>query len=99
LQNIPKTNDYFFWTGVSKKKTVSNDWEATFQSLFKRAGIAGHSHRLRHLFAVSLLQKGVSIENVSKLLAHQSIRVTERHYASWVAGRQQHLEDAVKKTW
>jgi integrase len=39
----------------------------------------------RHTFAVSLLQKGVGIEIVSVLLAHSSIRVTERHYAPWVA--------------
>jgi integrase len=34
-------------------------------------------------FAVSLLLKGVSIEIVSKLLGHSSIKVTERHYAPY----------------
>jgi integrase/recombinase XerD len=99
LQNIPRVNDYYFWTGVSKRKTITNDWEAVFQQLFERAGIAGHSHRLRHTFAASLLQKGVSLENVSQLLGHQSIRITEKTYASWIAGRQEHLDAAVRKTW
>src|SRR5689334_6684093 len=56
-------------------------------------------HRLRHTFAVSLLQKGVSIEIVSVFLAHSSIRVTERHYAPWVKARQEQLEAAVRKAW
>ncbi len=99
LVKIPKVNDYYFWSGASTRKTVSNDWHAIFQSLFKRAGIAGHSHRLRHTFSVNLLQRGVSMENLSVLLGHQSIRVTERHYASWAAGRQAHLEAAVRRTW
>jgi site-specific recombinase XerD len=29
---------------------------------------------------VSLLENGVSIENVSVLLGHSSVRITERHY-------------------
>jgi site-specific recombinase XerD len=99
LAKIPKVNDFYFWSGASTRKTVSNDWHVHFQDLFKRAGIAGHSHRLRHTFAASLLQKGVSLENVSQLLGHQSIRITERTYASWIAGRQQTLEDAIRKAW
>ncbi|MEZ5283804.1 MAG: hypothetical protein R2712_03115 [Vicinamibacterales bacterium] len=34
----------------------------------------------RHI-AVSLLLKGVSLDSVSKLLGHSSIKITERHYA------------------
>jgi integrase len=55
----------------------------------------GHSHRLRDTFSVELLQKGVSIETVSLLLGHKSIRVTETHYAPWVKIRQDALEAAV----
>jgi integrase len=55
--------------------------------------------RIRHTFAVSLLQKGVSIEIVSVRLAHSSMRVTERHYAPCVKARQEQLEAAVRKAW
>jgi hypothetical protein len=47
----------------------------------------------------SLLQKGGSIEIVSKLLGHSSIRVTERHYAPRIKARQERLETAIRRIW
>ena len=46
-------------SGESKRRTCINVWEQTFQKMFQRAGIEGHSHQLRHTFAVGLLQKGL----------------------------------------
>ncbi len=39
------------------------------------------------------------MENLSKLLGHRSLKVTEKHYASFWEGRQKQLEDAVRKAW
>ena len=50
-------------------------------------------------FAVDLLEKGIPLEEVSKLLGHESIRTTERHYAKWVRGRQNRLDTLVTGTW
>src|SRR2546428_7796105 len=47
---------------------------------------------------VSLLENGVSIENVSVLLGHSSVRITERHYRPWVKTLQKKLKDEVRKT-
>ncbi len=57
------------------------------------------SHRLRDTFAVRLLEHGVPMEEVSKLLGHQSIKTTERHYAKWVKGRQDRLDALVSAAW
>src|ERR1700733_5719031 len=66
--------------------------------VFKTAKISdGHSHRFRDTFAVELLQAGVSLENVSTLLGHQNIRVTEEHYSPWVQTRQAMLDDEVRR--
>jgi integrase len=99
LERVSNPGSFPFWNGESKRRTVVGVWENTFASLFKRAGFPGHSHRLRHSFAVGLLQKGVSMENVSTLLGHRSIKTTERHYASWVKARQEGLEKAIRLTW
>jgi integrase/recombinase XerD len=89
---------YFFWTGHSKVQSVVSNWRAKMADVFKAAGIEnGHSHRLRDSFAVSLLEAGVSLENVSVLLGHKSIRVTEKHYGPWVKSRQDMLDREVLK--
>ncbi len=57
------------------------------------------SHRLHDTFAVDLLEKGVPIQDVSKLLGHGSIKTTEKSYAKWVKGRQDRLDNLVAGTW
>lgn len=94
--------DYFFWDGQSARETTVKSWNRVFIKLFKNAAppiVGGHPHRFRDTFAVSLLLKGVTLESVSKLLGHTSIKVTERHYAPWVKARQDQLEADVKRTW
>ncbi len=70
---------------------------------FRDAGVRseGHmiSHRLRATFAVDLLQKGVPLEHVSKLLGHRSVKTTEKHYSRWIMGRQNLLDDVVSAAW
>ena len=39
------------------------------------------------------------IEQVSRLLGHSSIRVTEKHYSPWVQALQEQLELGVGRTW
>ena len=41
------------------------------------------SHTARHSFAVYHLSKGTPIYTLSRLMAHNSVRTTERHYAQY----------------
>jgi len=63
------------------------------QAVGKACGVDDcRPHRLRDTFAVRLLTKGVPLEDVSKLLGHASVAVTEKYYAPWVASRKLRLE-------
>jgi site-specific recombinase XerD len=78
---------------------ISNS-EALKQLRAKGGKIAnGHAHRFRDTFAVELLLAGVPLERVSILLGHNSIKVTEKHYAPWVRERQEQAEADVRRTW
>jgi integrase/recombinase XerD len=75
-------------------------WQQSLQTLFSIAGVSGgHAHRLRDTFAVELLLTGVPLDRVSVLLGHQSIRITERHYAPWTRSRQEQLETDLQRAW
>ena len=48
-----------------------------FAKFVKKAGLQGGLHKLRHTYASHLVQAGVDLYTVSKLLGHSSIKTTE----------------------
>lgn len=86
--------EYVFWDNRGgEKKTVVKDYQKDFRRLFLAADLGNFaSHSLRDTFSVDLLQRGVPLEEVSKLLGHSSTKVTEKHYAPWIKGRQDRLD-------
>jgi site-specific recombinase XerD len=91
---------YVFWSGVGLKESSPKSWQKRFRKLRLEAGLSDfHPHQLRDTFAVDLLSKGVPLEEVSKLLGHESIRTTEKSYAKWVPERQDRLDNLVTATW
>ena len=97
LRSLPrKSPGYFFWTGRSTAVSAVGWWQQRLAAVFKRAKIRnGHSHRFRDSFAVGLLTAGTSVENVSRLLGHTSIKTTEQFYSPWIKTRQDALDSAV----
>ena len=76
------------------------DWQRSLKRLLILAVVPdGHAHSFRDTFSVEFLLAGVPIERVSILLGHQSVRITEKHYAPWVRARQEQLEADVRRTW
>jgi integrase len=99
---------YFFWSGHGDPKSAVADWQRSYRRLFtKYAKLEQpdkspkrcHPHMFRDTFAIGLLLSEVPIDQVSILLGHQSVKVTEKHYAPWVRARQQQLESNVIRSW
>jgi integrase/recombinase XerD len=99
---LPKIGPYPFWSGNGLAKSAVADWQRTLRKVFALAKPTiddGHAHRFRDTFAVELLLRGVDISDVSILLGHSSVKITEKHYAPWVRARQDRLEAVVQKAW
>jgi len=99
-----KLNDskkYIFWnTGTGKPQTAVTNWQHDLRQVFRAAKQPdGHPHQLRDTFAVSLLEKGVPLEEVSKALGHESIKTTEKYYGKWVKARQVRIDNFIVGTW
>ena len=58
-----------------------------------------HLHMLRHTFAIEKLLAGAPLEDVSLLLGHHSIKITERHYLKFDQRRQDRLTQASMLDW
>jgi integrase len=111
LVNIPdgpRPNPrYFFWSGNGAAKSVVADWQRAYRRLFELADIRGldgelkrcHPHMFRDTFAVEMLLAGVPMDQVSILLGHSSVKITERHYAPFVKARQVQLQKSVRNAW
>jgi integrase len=99
LQRIENGSTYFFWTGNGLRKSAVADWQRALRRLFELADVTGNPHMFRHTFATALLSKGVPIEDVSVLLGHKSIRITESYYSHWIKARRERLEERVRELW
>jgi len=64
LEAVPKISEqYFFWSGESKRDSATGDWQRALKGVFTEAKIPdGHAHRFRDTFAVGLLQAGVPMD-------------------------------------
>jgi integrase/recombinase XerD len=102
--------NYFFWSGRSKRKSEVSNWIKIFGKILATAAERhpklfkendgmpkpGHLHMLRDTFAVEYLLVGMPLDEVSRLLGHSSVLITQKHYAPWVLERQQKLATSVR---
>lgn len=80
-------------------------WRDRFQKLCIFAGVtsveteigdrvAPHPHMLRDTFAIDAITRGVSLDNVAKMLGHATTVMTQRSYLQWIKKRLDHcIED------
>ena len=101
LDSTARASDrFYFWSGAATLHSAVGKWQRRLQRLFQLAQVPkGHAHRFRDTFACELLGAGVPMDRVSVLLGHQSIRVTEKHYAPWTQSRQDQIEADLARVW
>lgn len=90
----------FHFGSASNKSYLSSEVYRHMQTVGDRCGIADcRPHRLRDTFAVRSLLRGIPLEDVSRLLGHSSVKITEMYYAQWTLGRKARLERLVSESF
>lgn len=86
-----------FWYGTGSDPTpFAQAVYERMRGIGDRAGITDcRPHRPRDTFAVRALLRGMQSEDVSRLLGHASVKVTETYYAKWTGTRKRRLERLV----
>ncbi|MGA7238334.1 MAG: site-specific integrase, partial [Bryobacteraceae bacterium] len=101
--NYPNAGRYIFWDGTGDaddevfKKYMDNVIGRPLRELGNSLNIPGlRPHRLRDSFAVNSLLSGLTMDEVSRLLGHKSVKTTERYYCPKVLSRVRLLLDRQK---
>lgn len=82
LRQLPNEGPKFFYNGLDLRaayKRSHADVVATLKPILKKQVTP---HWLRDTFAVNLLEQGADIYDVSLLLGHSSVEITQRRYVS-----------------
>jgi integrase/recombinase XerD len=89
----------FLYGAFKNQAYLANEVYYRMQTIGERCDVADcRPHRLRDTFAVRRLLGGFQLDDVSRLLGHSSVKVTEMYYAKWVAARKRRLERMVAES-
>ncbi len=100
LRRLEKLSPEYIFIDKANLKTwkayIVNNVYAYLRNAGEAVGVPGvRPHRFRDSFAVNRLNEGLLLEEVQRLLGHQSLETTERYYAPFVKSRQDHLKSRV----
>lgn len=76
----PTTNDDHLWITASGNRLARHQLKYRLRRWGEKSNVHVTPHRLRHTFATRLVNQGLPLEAVAKLLGHRSLNTTQ-HYA------------------
>ncbi len=86
----------FAWGSFTRPTYLANEVYSRMQAIGDRVGVEDcRPHRLRDTFAVRMLSKGLSLDDLKVLLGHSSVKITEQYYAAWTPARGTLLQSKV----
>jgi integrase len=99
LNSLQLNGGYYFLQGSSEYHPTQSDyWREVLGELFKDTIPGFHPHRFRHTAAVNWLAAGLTMEEVAALLG-SSVKIVEKHYASYAPAGQQAVNEKFAKIW
>lgn len=89
----------FWYGGANAGYGLAYQVYDRMQTIGTRCHVADcRPHRLRDTFAVRKLLSGLQLDDVSRLLGHSSVKITETYYAKFVVSRKARLERLVAES-
>jgi len=100
LDRVSLSGGYYFLIGESVNLHTQTDaWRSVLNDLYPKSEFPGfHPHRLRHTRVVEWLAAGLTMEEISGMLG-TSVKILEKHYASFAPARQQVVAEKLSRTW
>ena len=80
LQHRPAIEDDHFWLTTSGSRLTASQIAAQLHRWGSQCDVHVTPHRLRHTFATQLVNQGMPLATIAKLLGHQTLNMTQ-HYA------------------
>ena len=83
FKGVREGRRYWFWSAECEVDTAKDNWYTKIMRHVQRFTFLHPvtPHTFRHTFAISHLNAGVDIKQVSRWLSHASTVVTEKHYS------------------
>jgi len=80
LQHRPATDDDYFWLTTTGSRLTAASIASQLHRWGAQCDVHVTPHRLRHTFATQLVNQGMPLATIAKLLGHQTLNMTQ-HYA------------------